>query len=275
MNKVGIRAHDVATTSASALAAKIMDLGFDGAQLVLKKALKDPVDFDHCPELVEGFRDLTIMMLGAYFNPVHPDLTVREEGIATFKAHLHLAQTLNVPYVGTETGSLMGSPWGYLPKNHLPQTLDQVIAVFTELLQTAEQVGKDIALEGAWAHVVYSPHKVREVLDRLANPHLKVTVDLFNFLHVGNHEDRMTLLEECFHLFKNEIVIYHLKDYIVQDGRLKQVGLGAGLMDFKTIIRRIQEETPNAFLIFEGVTGNDIPPSLSLIRQLLKGENKL
>jgi len=271
MNKIGIRAHDVATTSASALAAKITDLGFDGAQLVVKKALTEPVNFDNPSALKEAFRNLPILMLGAYFNPVHPDPNVREEGIAAFKSHLHLAQALNVPYVGMETGSLMGSPWGYLPENHLPQTLDQVIAVFADLLKTAEQTHTMIALEGAWAHVVYSPQKVREVLDRLANPHLFVTVDLFNFLHPGNHEERMVIFEDCLRLFKNEIVIYHLKDYQVQSGQLKQVGLGQGIMDFKQIIKRIRKETPNAFLIFEGVTGDDIPASLSLIRQLLKG----
>jgi len=269
MIKVGIRAHDVAKTSPRDLADQVRKRGFDGVQLVFQKAIDRPVDFSDLSDIQEAFQHCPIFMLGAYFNPVHPDPNLREAGIAAFEDHLRIAKRLGVRYVGTETGSLMGSPWGYLPENHLPSSLDQVVGVFDRLVRTAEAADSWVAMEGAYAHVVHSPAKVREVLDRIASPRLKVTVDLFNFLHLGNHERRMEIFEDCLRLFSADIVIYHLKDYIVKNGQLVQVGLGKGRMDFPTLLRRIREVTPEAILIFEGVVGNDIAESLATIRNLL------
>lgn len=272
MIKIGIRGHDVAKTSPRNLAERIKNLGFDGVQLVFAKALDQPVDFTDLSALKDAFRECPIFMLGAYFNPIHPDPKIRENGILAFEDHLRIAKSLGVRYVGSETGSLMGSPWGYLPENHSSETFENVVEVFRRLTRTAERTDSWVALEGAWAHVVHSPAKVREILDRIGSPRLKITVDLFNFLHPGNHEMRMDILEECLKLFPDDIVIFHLKDYVLGADGLKQVGLGKGLMDFPAILNRIRETTPDAFLIFEGVVGDDIPESLALIRPLLNKE---
>jgi sugar phosphate isomerase/epimerase len=272
MIKIGIRGHDVAKTSPRNLAERVRKLGFDGVQLVFAKALDRPVDFSDLSDLRKAFRDCPIFMLGAYFNPVHPDSLIRENGILSFEEHLRIANRLGARLVGTETGSLMGSPWGYLPENHDPQAFEKAVEVFSRLCDTAERTDSCVALEGAWAHVVYSPAKVREILDRIGSPRLKVTVDLFNFLHAGNHERRMEIFEECLRLFPQEIVIFHLKDYVLANEGLTQVGLGKGLMDFPAILGRIRRVTPEACLIFEGVVGDDISESLALIRNLLNKE---
>lgn len=270
MNRIGIRAHDVGKMSAHELSQKIRSLGFDGVQLVFKKALDQPVDFAHLNEIKHCFKDLKVMMLGAYFNPVHPDQKVVIEGIDYFKKHLEIAYALGAKYVGSETGSLMGSPWGYVPENHTQETLNQVIEIFKDLTMTAQKYNSYIALEGAYAHVAYSPKRVKEMIDKIASPRLKVTIDLYNFLHIGNYESRMDIFEEALDLLKDDIVIFHLKDFIVEEGKLKQVGLGQGLMNYPKIIERIQETIPHADLIFEDVTGEDIQTSYQLIHDLLE-----
>jgi sugar phosphate isomerase/epimerase len=82
----------------------------------------------------------------------------------------------------------------------------------------------------------------------------------------------MGILEDCFKYLRDDIVIFHLKDFVVEDDKLKQVGLGQGLMDYPTIIKRIKQEAPEAYLIFEGVTGEDILTSIEYIKRLLKEE---
>ena len=52
-------------------------------------------------------------------------------------------------------------------------------------------------------------------------------------------------------------------------GKLKQVGLGKGLMDYKFLIKTIKENFDDAYLIFEGVVGDDIDESLEFINNLL------
>ncbi len=271
MIKIGIRAHDIGKMDAFALANKVKEFGFDGVQLVLKKALTDYSDLSM---IHTAFTGLDILMLGAYFNPVHPNKKMVLEGINNFKDHLEKAITLKADFVGSETGSYMGSPWGYLPENHSDEALEEVIGVFQALTKKAEDLQVNIAIEGAYAHVAYSPARIKKILDTIASDNLYVTVDLFNYLYLGNYQKREEIFEECFQLFKEKIVIFHLKDFVIKDGVLKQVGLGKGLMDFPKMLHLIKQATPNAYLIFEGVVNDDISESLVYIKNVLKGANK-
>ncbi|HHW79847.1 MAG TPA: sugar phosphate isomerase/epimerase, partial [Acholeplasmataceae bacterium] len=94
---------------------------------------------------------------------------------------------------------------------------------------------------------------------------------LYNFLNIENYVNRMDIFQESLDLLSEHIVIFHLKDFIVENGKLKQVGLGQGLMDYPKIINLIKEYNPNAYLIFEGVVGEDIKTSFELINNLING----
>ena len=270
MYKIGIRAHDLGKFSAKELARKVSDNHFKGVQLVFKKAIQEEVDFSDLTQIKEAFKNVDIMMLGAYFNPVHPDQKIIDQGIENFMRHLEIASSLNCSFVGSETGSYMGKPWGYLPENHTHEALEKVIGVFKKLVDKAKKHGVGVAIEGAYAHVAYSPKRIKEVLDRIHSPHLKVTVDLFNYLHIGNYEQRNDIFDEALRLFKDDIAIFHFKDFIVENNQLKQVGLGQGLMDYEYLIKRIKEEIKDAYIIFEGVTGEDISTSYQYIHQIFK-----
>jgi sugar phosphate isomerase/epimerase len=271
MIKVGVRAHDVGKMHEKELSESIKALGFDGVQLVFSKAINHSIDFSDLKDIKQAFQD-DIMMLGAYFNPVHPNHVEVEKGIENFKKHLEIAQSLNTRYVGTETGSLMGSPWGYVKENHDLETLNSVCHVFKDLVKHAEKSGSILTIEGAYAHVAYSPKKVKYLLDELQSPSVKVIVDLYNFLHIGNYQQRNEIFLEAIHLLSKDIVIFHLKDFIVENGTLKQVGLGQGLMDYPWMISTIKKHFKDVFLIFEGVVGEDIKTSLTLIKSLLERE---
>lgn len=270
MIKFGMRAHDLGKMSLIAHHNQLTALGFDGAQIVFKKALTDHIDFNDVRWIRRDFPHLEIMMLGAYFNPVHPDLEVVQEGIANFKKHLEIAPKIGAMTVGTETGSLMGNPWGYVPENHHPQTLERVIQIMRDLVSTAEHHHIHIAIEGAYNHVVYDPERVAYLLEQISSPNLLVTVDLFNFLHIGNVDQSLLILDECLNRFADKITIYHLKDFVVTEGKIRQVPPGQGKLDYPAIIARIKRTTPDAYLIFEGVGENDIIPSFRYIRELVE-----
>lgn len=273
MNKIGIRAHDLGKHSIVDLSNIVLENNFEGVQLVFPKALNEVINFNDLSNLKNNFKP-EIFMLGAYFNPVHPDKSIVLNGIDNFKKHLEIAKSLNASYVGSETGSVMGSPWGYMPENHNQENLETVIKIFKDLANHAEKHDAYIALEGAYAHVAGTPERVLEIVDKIKSPNLKVTVDLYNFLNIDNYEDRMEIFEKSLKLLGKHIAIFHFKDFIVQDNKLKQVGLGQGLMDYPKIISLIKENNPDAYLIFEGVVGDDIKTSYKLISELLKKEGK-
>ncbi|MFA5006786.1 MAG: sugar phosphate isomerase/epimerase family protein [Candidatus Izemoplasmatales bacterium] len=273
MNRICVRAHDLGRLSAAELASRAKAIGFTGVQLVPEKALSEPFSTSHAEAVARALDGLEVTMLGGYFNPVHPDPDIVREGIVRFRRMLDASGPLGALYVGTETGSLMGSPWGYVPRNHAPETFSRVVDVVRGLADYAGSAGATVAIEGAWAHVAYSPEKVRELLDAVQSPNLKAIVDLFNFLNPANHEDRDAIFDRCLGALSADIVVFHLKDYVFADGVLSQVGLGKGLMDFPSIMRRIRAACPDARLVFEGVVGDDLQPSFDLISRLLHEVN--
>lgn len=270
MNKIGIRAHDIGKFDPKTLAHHVKSFGFDGVQLVFKKAIIGQIDDDLLQDIKTSFKGLKLMMLGAYFNPVHPDEQEVEQGINNFEETIKYAQILSAESVGSETGSFMGTPWNYVPENHTESALNRVIEVFKGLVDVAEKHHQIVAIEGAFQHVAYNPKRVKAILDQISNKHLKVTVDLYNFLNIDNHHHHIDILREAISLMKDDIIIFHLKDYIISGQELKQVGLGQGLMKYREIIDIIQRECPSAHLIFEGVTGDNISTSLSYIKSLIE-----
>ena len=70
-------------------------------------------------------------------------------------------------------------------------------------------------------------------------------------------------------MFADKIVIFHLKDFIVTDGALKQCAIGKGILDYSYLLKRIKETNPNAYLIFEGSKPEDMQESLSFVKEVL------
>jgi len=269
--RIGVRAHDMGQMDIESLKNAMDAYGFDGIQLVLKKALDETLETVDRERLKSAF-DGKVMLLGAYFNMIHPDTNEVLKGVENFKKHLELARKLNISYVGTETGSLMGSPWGYDPLNHSDESFEKVVLVTEELIQKAKDENVFVAIEGAWNHTIYSPKRLKELTDRIQSPNLKVIVDLYNFLNFDNHQNHLEILRRSIELLKNKIVIFHLKDYIVESQKLKQVGLGKGLMQYKKIIPMILKEFTHVDLIFEGVEQQDLKSSLEFIKSIIEGE---
>jgi sugar phosphate isomerase/epimerase len=270
MIKLGIRAHDIGKYSMNELAERVRNIGFDGVQLVIKKALIEPFDSITPKALNNAFDKPFIMMLGAYFNPLHPNPKEVENGVNFVYDQLRLAHDMGCAFVGTETGSYMGSPWGYMKENHEDDALYEVVAVFKPLSKEAEKLGVYFAIEGAYAHVAYSPKRLKQLYDHLGSPSVKIILDVFNYLNIDNYQHHLEICNEALNLFKDEIVIVHLKDFIVQDQSLKLVGLGQGLMNYDVMLPMIVKAIPNAYLIFEGVTGPDIISSFQWIRHKLE-----
>lgn len=272
--RIGVRAHDVGTFEFEELIKRIKSLGFESAQIVLTKAILGEDGFlDETKALtykaILNRYGIKPAMLGAYFNPVHSNHQLKMEAISKFKNHLDYAAMMDCLYVGTETGSFNDDKWTYNDKNRTEEAYEEVRKIFKDFCEHAQNTLAGVAIEGAFNHVIYSPQLLRRLLDDLKPFKVKVIVDLYNYLAVTNYEDRYDIFDEAVRLLKDEIVIFHLKDFIIDNGKLKQVGLGQGLMDYERIISTINDQCPNADLIFEGVTGNDLSPSLENIKRIV------
>ncbi len=279
--KLMIRAHDLGVKGEQNIVDKLSCLGLDGIQLVAYKSMDD---ISYLPGAIGEARAKEaaavlhekgheIALLGAYFNPVHPDEAKIERGMAVFKDYLKAAKAFGCNVVGSETGSYMGEPWVYHPMNHSDEALDRVVKVFGELAEYAMQCGVCIGMEGAFGHVCHTPERLDVAVKRIGFTNIRIIFDLYNYLDISNLDETYEILERGIKLFGDRILLFHIKDFVVEDNKLKQCAVGKGILDYDRILEMIHKHNPDATLVFEGTTGDDIVTAVSYIRSKLEKYN--
>ena len=271
--KLMVRAHDLGVKGAENINDKLCDLGLDGVQLVVYKSI-DGVSYAPGQLSHEQAREISqaikqngkeIALIGAYFNPVHPNTAKIDNGFAVFKDYLSLAKDIGCDYVGSETGSYNGDPWIYHPMNHSDEALDRVVETFSSLAEYAKSCDVNIAMEGAFGHVCHTPERLYEAVQRIDKDNIKFIFDLYNYLDISNVDSAYDILSRGLSLLGDRILLFHIKDFIIEDNKLKQCGVGKGILDFDRILNAIYQHNPNAILVLEGTLGDDLPFAVSLL----------
>ena len=170
--KIGVRVHDFGKSDAITLAKQAKEVGFDGVQFVLNKAIEGetglPGTLTKEKALIyqKAFKDqgLEIFMMGAYFNPVHSNKELVETNILKFKEHLTYLNDFDGHYVGSETGSFNDDKWTYNPLNRTEEAFQEVKRIFGGLAEYAKEVDAKIALEGAFGHCMHNPKALKRLV---------------------------------------------------------------------------------------------------------------
>lgn len=280
--KLYVRAHDLGVKDIEPIAEKLTEYGLDGVQFVGYKCLSDvkqtPGSFTaaHAEKVAKTLENAnkTIPLIGAYFNPVHPNLEKREVGIALFEEYISYAKTLGSSFVGSETGSCLGEPWAYHPDNRTEASYAVVVETFRRLADTAAKHGISIAMEGAFGHVAYNVETLDTIVKRIDRENIRIIFDLYNYLAPENYECAYEILDEGLSTFGDRILLFHVKDCILtEEGKLKQVSVGKGSLDFDKILGKIYAHNPDALLVFEGTVGEDLPESIKFIKEKIRALN--
>ena len=268
--KLGIRGHDIPGAPFDSIEEFIKgykQFDLDYLQLVYKKAFRN---FEMEPhfllKLAEELKnnDIRVAMIGAYFNMIHPDDWKRLDGMVYFEQCMETAKVFDCELVGSETGSANGDKWTYNPYNHTEEAFHRVESTTATLRAYGKEFGARPIIEGAYAHTIYTPDQLKKLTD--AAFITDVTIDVFNYLNIDNYQEADAIFDRSLELFGDMIRVFHIKDFNVVDGKLVQCGIGKGIMNWKQYIPRIIRECPEAVLILEGVTGEDIQPSIEYIR---------
>jgi len=281
MMKLFIRAHDLGVKGEENIVNRLDELGISGVQLVAYKCL-DGISYAPgamSKERAEAFSAAfkaagkTVPLIGAYFNPVHPNEEKIKNGIAVFKDYLKLSHDLGCDTVGSETGSFNGDKWTYHPQNRTEEAVQRVISTFSELADYAKDCGSYIGMEGAFGHVCWNVETLDRAVKSINRPNIKIIFDLYNYLDApngSNVKDMYDILARGLQTFGDRIVVFHIKDCVIsEDGSLKQVGVGKGIFDYSRIIPEIRKVCPDANLVFEGTTGDDIPGAVAHLKQFI------
>ena len=275
--KLMIRAHDLAARGENDIVKRLDELSLDGVQLVAYKSIegiayeKGSLSKERAGQIGDTLKRCgkSVALIGAYFNPVHPNEAKMQKGIDVFSDYLSLTSHLGCDVVGSETGSYRGDPWGYHPDNRTVEAQTRVVEVFTALADTAAQYGARVGIEGAFNHVCHTPDVLFDVIKRINRDNVGVIFDLYNYLDISNYLDAYSILSRGHELFGKDIILYHLKDFKLSDGKLLQCAVGDGILDYERIISEIYSVNPDATLVFEGTADADIAASAAYIRKII------
>ncbi|MCM1438322.1 MAG: sugar phosphate isomerase/epimerase [Roseburia sp.] len=274
--QIAFRTHDLGVKGADNAVEKLHRCGINAVQLVAYKFIDEiaykpnALTEQAAKALGETLKNggITVGLIGAYFNPVHSDKEKVASCKAVFKDYLKYSALLGCNIVGSETGSFNDDKWTYNPLNRTEEALRTVIETFTELADYAKSCGAYIGMEGAAGHVCYNVATLKRAIDGVNRDNVKVIFDIYNYLDESNHAKYLEILDEGLETFKGKIVVFHLKDYVLIDGKVKQVPPGQGLFDYPAILSRIKVYDKNAVLVLEGTTGENIVPCTEFVRKV-------
>ncbi len=272
--KACIRAHDLGVTGTKPILERLASLGLDGVQMVCYKAYPDiaqasgAITLEKANQIGKAFSDAgkIIPLVGAYFNPVHADKKKVDTGLSIFEDYLKNCKALGCDTVGSETGSCNNDEWTYHPNNRAEASLQGVVSAFSRLCDVAADCGTTVAMEGCVNHVCWNIDtlaRARKMIGRKT----KVIFDLYNFMDADNQDDYLTLLEKGLDTFAGDILLFHMKDCVLANGRRPiQTPFGKGKLNLPAIFQRIKAYDANAVLVLEETTGDDIEHAVKILK---------
>lgn len=269
---LGIRAHDMNENSFDIVAKKIKENGLNHTQLApfkqFGKALKDD------NSLSPGFANLIrhqleeakvdIGVLGCYVNIVHLDPKIQAAELKKFDTCLRLARNFGATLVGTETGSVGN---GYTEENYTEASFERMVEAVLKMVSSAEKWGITVGIEPGVNHPLHTIEKAERLLARVPSNNLQLILDPVNLLNMENYQNQTEITEDAIQRLGDRVVVFHLKDYIIKDGKIVFVPIGQGNMDIKPMLRYAKYERPNIQISLEDTKEDNLVDSLMYIEQ--------
>ncbi len=263
--RIGVRGHDMERVPFEELVSNIKKKGFDCTQLALPKAI---YEFNVSEEAmtpgmalyikqVFAENKVDVAVLGCYHNLANPNKEQLRETMELYKTHIRFASLLGCGVVGTETGAV-NERYKYEPANHSEEALQIFINNLREVVGYAEKMGVIMCIEPVWGHIVYNIKRARQVLDAINSPNLQIIFDPVNVISIENYEKQDEIITEAFTLLRKEIAVIHAKDFIVEDGQVKSVISGRGMLNYDLLMKLIKEHKPHIHVLLENTKPENV-----------------
>lgn len=250
MIQYGIRFHDTEAVPLKKRLQNIRAQGFSCTHLALSKAglpgKPEQLTPGYAMYLRHQFEEagIDIAVLGCYLNLGNPDAAKLHEIQETYTANLRFARLLGAGVVGTETGA-PNTDYHYDKEAcHSENALEQFIDHLRPVVRDAEKAGVILAIEPVYKHIVWNPKRARVVLDTIDSPNLQIIFDPVNLLHPDNIDHAAEVIDEAIDLLGKDVAVLHLKDYVLEDGKMTSVAAGQGQMQYDAILRFAKERKP-------------------------------
>jgi sugar phosphate isomerase/epimerase len=271
----GIRLHDAKKAPLEERLKIVKEQGFECAHLALSKVVTENSIAESA--LTPGYamylrrlfaaNGLDIAVLGCYLNLANPDPAQLKAIMEKYKANIRFAAHLGVGVVGTETGA-PNVEYKFEEACWSDEALDTFITNLRPIVKYAEQFGVLFAIEPVVRHIVCNPARARRVLDEIASPNLRIILDPVNLLETYNYEKQDEIIDEAIELLGTDVAVLHVKDFVINDGKLVSVPVGTGDCHWDRIIPYMKKEKPYMHATLENTKPDNAVQALEYIKGL-------
>jgi sugar phosphate isomerase/epimerase len=204
---------------------------------------------------------IVIGEVGAWVNPLDPRSDERARNRRAIAEALQLADELGAvccPAVAGsfDTGNPMAPHAAPHPDNFTEMAFEATVEWVRQVLDEVKPRRAKLTLEMCVWTILDSPEVYLRLLQAIDRPGLAVHIDPANALRDPHqYYNTAALVNHCFDLLGRWTVSCHAKD-IVQDTwpatvALREVIPGRGVLDYRTVLRRIEQVSPDMPLIIE------------------------
>lgn len=155
--------------------------------------------------------------------------------------------------------------WRRHPDNGTPEAWRDMVACVREATDIARHAGVVLAFEPEVNNIVDSATKARRLLDEVASPALKVTMDAANLFHAGELPRMKEILDEAFALVGKDVVLAHAKD-LDHDGDAGHLPAGHGTLDYDRYVALLHKAGFPGPLLLHGLTEAQVPGCVAFLR---------
>ncbi len=206
-----------------------------------------------------------IVAVSGTFNMIHPDRTVRADGLRRLGLLIEAAPAMGTRLVTVCTGTRdPGDMWRAHPDNATPEAWRDLVASMATALAMAEANDVDLGIEPELANVVSSAEAARRLIDEIGSPRLKIVLDAANLFEVIPLVEQRDIVSRAVDLLADRIVMAHAKDRAA-DGAF--VAAGQGVLDYPHYIAALRRAGFDGALVTHGLTADEAPAVGAFLRR--------
>lgn len=167
--------------------------------------------------------------------------------------------------VATETGSVGR---GFTKANFTEEVHLQVVHSVGKMIKDAEKFGVTVALEAGINHPIYTAELAKRMVDTVDSPNLKIILDCANLMFPENNHRQVEVIDEALHLLGDHVIAMHIKDYIIEDRKVRIVPVGTGEMSYEKIMAFAKYKKPHMFVSLEATREPELKDSIALLKEV-------
>src|SRR5258706_8784384 len=243
----------------------VRSAGFSGVSVFFPRPLEaEPSAVTRLKSALAAAGLAAAQVNGWYECLVNPDHALRASGVRGLAALTRIGRALDADTVYVRPGSLNPSGhWFPHPANHTEATFDRLVDSLRHAAAAAATEGMTLAIEGHVLSPLDSAHRVLDLLRAVGSPALKFNLDAVNFVGtVRDAHDTTRVINEMFDLLGSSVAAAHIKDCALENDlvvHIKEVVVGAGTIDQRLILRRLNAVCPGVYCIIEHLADDLVP----------------